>query len=103
MAPSYGWGSTSSRLEPLQRGSLLFITKFPEIPIDNSQANITSSNKKNEKLLSYIDNSNSSLILTTQVLTKNKRSYFYIFIITRQTKQMLMKRNSTEILTLTKI
>ena len=32
MAPSYGWGSTSSRLEPLRGGSLLFTTKFPEIP-----------------------------------------------------------------------
>ena len=28
----YGWGSTVSRLEPLQGGSLLFTTKFPEIP-----------------------------------------------------------------------
>ena len=33
MAPIYGWGSTASRLEePLQGGSLLFTTKFPEIP-----------------------------------------------------------------------
>ena len=32
MAPFYGWGSTSSRLEPLQGGSLLLTTKFPEIP-----------------------------------------------------------------------
>ena len=32
MAPFYGWGSTASRLEPLQGGSLLFTTKFPEIP-----------------------------------------------------------------------
>ena len=32
MAPSYGWGSTASRLEPLRGGSLLFTTKFPEIP-----------------------------------------------------------------------
>ena len=30
MAPFYGWGSTASRLQPLQRGSLLFTTKFPE-------------------------------------------------------------------------
>ena len=28
----YGWGSTASRLEPFQGGSLLFTTKFPEIP-----------------------------------------------------------------------
>ena len=28
----YGWGSTASRLEPLRGGSLLFTTKFPEIP-----------------------------------------------------------------------
>ena len=32
MAPFYGWGSTASRLEPLQGGSLLFTTKFPETP-----------------------------------------------------------------------
>ena len=33
MAPFfYGWGSTASTLEPLQGGSLLFTTKFPEIP-----------------------------------------------------------------------
>ena len=32
MAPFYGWGSTTSRLEPLQGDSLLFTTKFPEIP-----------------------------------------------------------------------
>ena len=29
MAPFYGWGSTASRLQPLQGGSLLFTTKFP--------------------------------------------------------------------------
>ena len=28
----YGWGSTASRLEPLQGGSLPFTTKFPKIP-----------------------------------------------------------------------
>ena len=27
----YGWGSTVSRLEPLQGDSLLFTSKFPEI------------------------------------------------------------------------
>ena len=32
MASFYGWGSTASRLEPLREGSLLFTTKFPEIP-----------------------------------------------------------------------
>ena len=32
MAPFYGWGSNVSRLEPLRWGSLLFTTKFPEIP-----------------------------------------------------------------------
>ena len=31
MAPFYGLGSTASRLEPLQGGSLFFTTKFPEI------------------------------------------------------------------------
>ena len=35
MAPFYGWGSTASRLEPLQGDSLLFITKVPEIPGTN--------------------------------------------------------------------
>ena len=29
MAPFYGWGSTASRL---RGGSLLFTTKFPEVP-----------------------------------------------------------------------
>ena len=28
----YGCGSTTSRLEPLRGGSLLFTTKFPDIP-----------------------------------------------------------------------
>ena len=32
MAPFYRWGSTASRLEPLRGVSLLFTTKFPEIP-----------------------------------------------------------------------
>ena len=32
MAPFNGWGSTGSRLKPLQGGSLPFTTKFPEIP-----------------------------------------------------------------------
>ena len=32
MAPSYGWSSTASRLEPLQGGSLLFTNKLPAIP-----------------------------------------------------------------------
>ena len=32
MAPFYGWGSTASKLEPLREGSLLFTTKFPEVP-----------------------------------------------------------------------
>ena len=31
MACFYGWGSTVSRLQQLQGGSLLFTTKFPEI------------------------------------------------------------------------
>ena len=31
MVPFYGWGSTTSRLEPLQRGSLLFTNKFPDV------------------------------------------------------------------------
>ena len=32
MAPFCGWGSTASRLEPLWGSSLLFATKFSEIP-----------------------------------------------------------------------
>ena len=32
MAPFYGWGSTASRPQSLRGGSLLFTTKFPEIP-----------------------------------------------------------------------
>ena len=32
MAPIYGWASTVSRLDPLRGGSLLFTTKFTEIP-----------------------------------------------------------------------
>ena len=32
MASFYGWGSTASRLVPLPGGSLLFTTKFPDIP-----------------------------------------------------------------------
>ena len=32
MAYFYRWGSTASRLEPPRGGSLLFTTKFPEIP-----------------------------------------------------------------------
>ena len=32
MAPFYGWGSTASRLVPLRGGSLLFTTKFRDIP-----------------------------------------------------------------------
>ena len=32
MATFHGWGSTASRLQPLQGDSLLFTTKFPKIP-----------------------------------------------------------------------
>ena len=32
MVPFYGWGSTASRLQLLWGGSLLYDTKFPEIP-----------------------------------------------------------------------
>ena len=32
MAHFYGWASTASGLVPLRGGSLLFTTKFPEIP-----------------------------------------------------------------------
>ena len=31
MAPSYGWGSTASRLQPVRGGNLLFTIQFPEI------------------------------------------------------------------------
>ena len=33
MAPSYGWGSTDSRIQQLRGSSLLFTTNFPEIPV----------------------------------------------------------------------
>ena len=32
MVPFYGWGSTTSRLQPLRRGSLLFTIQSPETP-----------------------------------------------------------------------
>ena len=32
MTPFYGCGSIASMLEPLRGGSLLFTTKFPDIP-----------------------------------------------------------------------
>ena len=32
MAPFYEWGSTASMLEPIREGSLLFTTRFPDIP-----------------------------------------------------------------------
>ena len=32
MATFYGWGSTSSRLQPRRGGNLLSTTEFPEIP-----------------------------------------------------------------------
>ena len=32
LTPFYGWDLTPSRLETLRGGSLLFMTKFPEIP-----------------------------------------------------------------------
>ena len=32
MTPCYGWDSTTSRLQPLRGGSLLFTIQFPEIP-----------------------------------------------------------------------
>ena len=32
MAPFYEWGSTASKLEPFEEGSLLFTNKFLEIP-----------------------------------------------------------------------
>ena len=39
MAPFfYGWGSTASRLQPLQGGSLLFTIQFPEIPGKSQEA-----------------------------------------------------------------
>ena len=32
MTPFHGWGSTTSRQNPLWDGSLLYNTKFPETP-----------------------------------------------------------------------
>ena len=40
MAPFYGWGSTTSRLQPLRGGSLLFTTQFPEIPGSHKQKSL---------------------------------------------------------------
>ena len=36
MAPFFGLSSTASRLEPLQGGSLLFTTNFPDFPVSSS-------------------------------------------------------------------
>ena len=60
MAPFYGWGSTASRLEPLRGGSLLFTTKFPEVPGTNGECNQSwlrrLAKKANAKMiLSYYD------------------------------------------------
>ena len=49
MAPFYGWGSTTSRLEPLERGSLLFTTKFPETSTISLSSFITMSFAVQEK------------------------------------------------------
>ena len=40
MAPFYGSGSTTSRLEPLWGGSLLFTNKFPEIKFEKLKLRI---------------------------------------------------------------
>ena len=32
MTPFYGRGSTASRLKPLRGGTLVFTTKYPQIP-----------------------------------------------------------------------
>ena len=32
MVPFYGWGLAASGLAPIRGGSLLFTTKFPDIP-----------------------------------------------------------------------
>ena len=45
MAPFYGWGSTTSRLALLRGGSLLFTTKFPEIPYFHLNYTNNSGNK----------------------------------------------------------
>ena len=52
MAPFYGWGSAASRLEPLRGGSLLFTTKFPEIPGTHSEIPGTHRNSWLAKLAS---------------------------------------------------
>ena len=54
MAPFYGWGSTASRLEPLRGCSLLFTTKFPEIPVAQGGLQFTFKYLKsqNEQVLS---------------------------------------------------
>ena len=45
MAPFYGWGSTPSRLEALQGGSLLLTTKFPfQLTMQDSHPSLYSTN-----------------------------------------------------------
>ena len=55
MAPFYGWGSTASRLQPLQGGSLLFTIQFAEIPGTHF---IDLRRMKNPKPTSKKDNNN---------------------------------------------
>ena len=46
----YGWGSTASRPEPLQGGSLLFTTKFPKIPGTHFRTHFGNQSRKDERL-----------------------------------------------------
>ena len=81
MAPFYGWGSTASRLEPLRGGSLLFTTKFPEIPgtqrslHTKNQAHTTTTDLIGLKGLRRPAQANQKMIQVhlTQVKKKEKR------------------------------
>ena len=54
MAPFfYGWGSTASRLQPLQGGSLLFTIQFPEFPGTLSLLRSTTFLKKRESTFTH--------------------------------------------------
>ena len=58
MAPFCGWSSTSSRLEPLWWGSLLFTTRFPEIPGTHKISKLFNQSMPNIKAETHKHNKN---------------------------------------------
>ena len=58
MAPFFGWSSTSSRLEPLWWGSLLFTTRFPEIPGTHKISKLFNQSMPNIKAETHKHNKN---------------------------------------------